>query len=199
MSFMENNNGSVGDLLGAGGGLGGVAKNLLGGIYGGMQARDDRNLGFYMPQFSWRGNGLADQKFNYIPYPRKQTKWGSNGDSMMSMMKNLNKPTSTSDFSTLGTIGKYALNNVLGGSDGYDSNLGVIGSNIFNSLGSNKYNTINDNMSSGIFSNKYNNNSSSGIDFGNILNTIGSFINNKNSSSGLGTIGNSVSSYLGGS
>ena len=69
-----NKNTSVGDLLGASGGETNIAKSLTGGLFGGMQAIDDNKQGFYMPQFSWKGNGLADQKFSYVPYQRRKRK-----------------------------------------------------------------------------------------------------------------------------
>lgn len=136
MNFL-NNNGSVGDLLGAGEGKTNIAKNLVGGLYGGMQAVDDNKQGFYMPQFSWRGNGLADQKFNYVPYPRRQRKWGSLGDAFMSGSKNLNDNQQSTQ---LGTIGQSVYDNILGKSG--DLGLGTIGNPVATSVNPNIFTNI---------------------------------------------------------
>ena len=137
MSFMGNNNGSVGDLFSAGGGTTGVAKDLIGGLYGGMQAVDDNKQGFYMPQFSWKGNGLADQKFSYVPFPKKQRKWGSLGDAFMSGVKNLN---SNQQSQQLGTIGQSVYDNILGQSG--DLGLGTIGNSVATSVNPNIFTNI---------------------------------------------------------
>ena len=137
MSFMGNNNGSVGDLFSAGGGMPGVAKSLVGGLYGGMQAVDDNKQGFYMPQFSWKGNGLADQKFSYVPFPKKQRKWGSLGDAFMSGVKNLN---SNQQSQQLGTIGQSVYDNILGQSG--DLGLGTIGNSVATSVNPNIFTNI---------------------------------------------------------